>query len=251
MRKQVKVILQKVFGFNNYLLVYSLYTIRKNLHGKYEEEFNHFIELIPPAGIILDIGANIGTTAIPLSKLRGKTEVHAFEPISENYKTLQKVTHLHHIRNIKLYNVALGNENGELKMVLPVKDGAKQQGLGRVYLDGDPARGKLYTVPVRRLDDLFPDPYEIIAIKIDVENYEYEVLHGAENILTKSCPVVYCELWNNAKRQMVFSYMRQLNYEIYLYNNMNRSLQKIRDPIDENAYNFFFLSQNKQNHLIR
>lgn len=241
MRKQLKALLQKIFGFNNYLLAYSLYSIRKSLHGKYEEEFDYFIQLIPATGIILDIGANIGITAVALSKFKKAAEVHAFEPIIENFRTLQKVSSIYKISGLKLYNLALGNNNGMLKMILPVINHARQQGLSRVYDESEDVNGKVYNVPVKRLDDLYPGTSSIIAIKIDVENYELEVLQGAIHILEVCRPVIFCELWRNEKRYMVFDFLEKCHYGRYLYNKQTKALEKIQGKVPDSIYNFFFL----------
>lgn len=240
MKNRIKAFLQNVFGFKTYLLIFSLYCIRKALKGHYEREFAHFIDLIPAEGIILDVGANIGITAIPLARFREKATVHAYEPISENFYTLQRVTKLYHLNNINLFNEALGNGSGSLKMIMPVKGKARQQGLSKV-VDGPNYNGVLYEVPVRRLDDIYTNHEHISAIKIDVENFEFEVLSGAKHLLSRCMPIIYCELWDNEKRSSVFDYLSSLGYGAYIFDHQGGKLDAINIPYSGASSNFFFL----------
>lgn len=54
----------------------------------------------------------------------------------------------------------------------------------------------------------------LTAIKIDVENFEYFVLKGGENLLKKYKPLVYAELWDNENRNNCFSLMTSIGYQI-------------------------------------
>ena len=73
-------------------------------------------------------------------------------------------------------------------------------------------------------------------IKIDVENYELEVLKGAAEIINKSRPLIYAELWDNENRIACIHFLTKLNYEI-------KVLEKdmLNDFTDQNAINFFFI----------
>ena len=63
MKTAVKFILQKILGFSTYLYVFALFVIVKIRWDKKENDFFHFMKLIPEGGLILDLGANIGVTA--------------------------------------------------------------------------------------------------------------------------------------------------------------------------------------------
>lgn len=118
--------------------------------------------------------------------------------------------------------MALGEENGELTMVMPVLDKVKMQGLSHVVEgdDNDPMnKGLTFKVPVKRLDEIkeLMELPAIHAIKIDVENFEYPVLKGARALLVKHKPVIYCELWKNERRDLTLDYLRGLGYQVKAY----------------------------------
>lgn len=244
MKNKIKFLLQNILGFKNYLFLFSLFTIRKALSRRYEPGFSLFVDRIRNGGIVLDVGANIGITAIPIALNHKSMKVHAFEPIAENFATLQKVVSFHKAGNVSTFNIALGNKSGQLRMIMPLKGKARQQGLSKVYVEGSTEKGIIYDVPVKRLDDLYPEE-EISAIKIDVENFEYEVLSGAVNLIRRCHPMVYCELWNNDKRQMVFELFQTEGYSIYIFDAESNSLVPLKDKTTPEC-NFFLLPEEKK-----
>lgn len=240
LKNLLRSLFQKLFGFKNYLFIFSLYSIRKFKKGNYEREFLHFVEIAKNGGIVLDIGANIGITAVPLAKQLNRAIIHAYEPISENFFTLKKITRILKLSNIELFNLALGNNSGELKMIMPILDNARMQGLSKAYTEGSQEKGHIYSVPMRRLDDIYQDEINITAIKIDVENFEYEVLKGSKELLKRNRPIIYCELWDNENRILVFELLDSIGYEKYFFDNKGNSLKPLVSSSKENLVNNFF-----------
>lgn len=244
MKNLVRNLLQKVLGFKNYLFLFSLYSIRRMERGKYESEFMHFIKLNANEGVILDIGANIGITLAPLAKHFNCAQIHAFEPIAENFANLNKLVNYIKFPNTRLFNIALGNQSGNLRMIMPVLEHARMQGLSKAYPAGAEEEGVIYHVPLRRLDDLYPDATDIRAIKIDVENFEYEVLKGGVELLIRNRPMIYCELWDNENRTLVFDLLHSIGYEKYIFVEESNALNKVMENQEFSSNNFFFIHSN-------
>jgi FkbM family methyltransferase len=245
MKDLFRSLFQKLFGFRNYLFCFSLYCIRKVNNGTYEQEFMYFVRSILKDGIILDIGANIGITAAPLAKHLPKSQIHAFEPIAENFSTLSKILSFLKLKNVSSYNFALGNENGVLKMIMPTVNNSRMQGLSKAYNPKDNEQGVIYEVPIKRLDDLYSENDLIVALKIDVENFEYEVLKGAKNLLIRDMPMIYCELWDNENRKFALDLLYAIGYRSYVYDASLKKLIPWTNTLGFEASNFFFLSDNK------
>jgi FkbM family methyltransferase len=185
----------------------------------YEKEFSYFLKILPDDGIILDIGANIGITTVPLARHTKKNLVYAFEPIPNNLSALKRVINFHKVKNVKIFDTALGDENGSLQMVLPIINNNKMQGLSHVVEDNNNSewnKGMFFHVTVKRLDDIneLQTADKISAIKIDVEGFEYYVLKGGVDLLLKHKPMIYCELWDNEKRATCLSLMKELGYTV-------------------------------------
>ncbi|KQS26968.1 hypothetical protein ASG33_20745 [Dyadobacter sp. Leaf189] len=241
MKNLIRYLLQKTLSFKNYLFLFSLYSIKTIEAGKYEREFLYFLKMIKKDGIILDIGANIGITAAPLAKHHPNAEVHAFEPISENFSALERVVRYLKLKNVKLFNIALGSESGTLKMIMPERGNSRMQGLSKAYEEGANEKGVVYQVPLKKLDDLYPTETNINAIKIDVENFELEVFKGSLKVLENNKPMIYCELWQNDNRTQVFSLLGGFGYKSYVFNENTESIEPVQISDSLPAGNFFFI----------
>ncbi len=237
MKNLVKILLQKFFGYHNYLFAFSIYSIRNVMANKYEEDFLFFLNMLPDNGAILDIGANIGITTVPLASKLKNTHVYAFEPMPDNCKTLRRIINFYKLKNVTVLETALGEKPGELKMVLPVMNKSKMQGLSHVVAEGDDTewnKGVYFNVPVKKLDNMpeLQNLPKITAIKIDVENFEYYVLKGGINLLAKHKPVIYCELWDNDKRTLVMEMLNGLSYKTMIFD--GKGLQPFTNQAVEN-----------------
>lgn len=240
-KSSVKLFLQKTLGFNTYLYIFSLLAINR---VKYEQEFHYFNDMIEDDGIILDIGANIGIMTTLMAKKSKNARLIAFEPIPENIRALKRVIDHYKLKNVTIYEAALGAENGQLKMVMPIIDSVKMQGLSHVLeekSDHTPEPGSIYQVPVYKLDDIkeLHSGEKITAIKIDVENFEYQVLKGGEQMLREHKPVIYCELWDNEKKYLTIDFLKEMGYMVKIYEK-----KKLVEYSNQAVTNFFFVPEN-------
>lgn len=120
--------------------------------------------------LILNIGANIGTTARNLKYL-GFKNIIAFEPVFENFLILKKNTNFQEINS---YNISLGNESGIKDINKNLESNGRNSFL-RKYSQQDTEK-----VIIIKLDELKLHPKYIF---MDVEGYELEVLEGSVNTL--------------------------------------------------------------------
>lgn len=243
MKNTIKYILQQALGFKNYLFVFSLFKIYTLKRDKNEKDFFLFLNLIPENTIVLDIGANIGIMTVHLARSIKNSTVYSFEPIPNNIEAFKRVVKYFKLNNVRLFEIALGNTEGETEMVMPVIGSLQMQGLSHVVHNSIKANneGELYKVPLKVLDkmqELANLSQRISAIKIDVENFEYFVLDGAKNILMKHKPIVYAELWENENREKCFELFRQLHYSVMIVHN-NKIV--MFDSIQHKTQNFIFL----------
>jgi len=243
MKNTIKYILQKILGFNTYLFVFAIFIIKKLNRDKNEKDFIHFLNLLPDNGLVLDIGANIGIMTVHLARKLPNSKIVAFEPIPQNLKTLHRVIKYYKLNNVSVKEIALGNENNEIEMVLPVVNSVKMQGLSHVVHDSidEYNEGIKIEVDSKKLDDIEDiksSELEITGIKIDIENFEYFALKGGENLIKKHKPIIYCELWENENRTKCFDLLKSLDYKVMVLDNDNLS------QINENnitKQNFFFI----------
>jgi hypothetical protein len=128
-------------------------------------------------------------------------------------------------------------------MVHPVVSALKMPGFAHFFYESntDFNYGIRFSVAKKRLDDM--DELKIIpikAIKIDVENFEYQVFLGSVQLILRNRPVIYCELWDNENRYNCFNFFREIGYDIKVLK--NGKLIPFRKEEHE-TQNFFFTAQ--------
>lgn len=221
MKNRIKYLLQRSLGFKTYLYVFALFKIRTLKADAKEKDFFHFLSLLEDGkGAVLDIGANIGIMTVHLAKKVPNSIIHAFEPIPENLSVLRKITRKYGISGVRIYETALGDHQGEVKMVLPRNGKTRMQGLSHVKHESisQTTVGEEYAVKLNTLDNIL-NGEPIQGIKIDVENFEYFALKGGKRILEKNKPLIYAELWDNNNRTQCMELLSGLNYRTFIIEN--------------------------------
>jgi FkbM family methyltransferase len=241
LKSLIQRILQFLLGYDLYLWSFTRFKLKVLKYDKNENDFFHFISLVKPEATVLDIGANIGLMTFYMAKRFN--HVVAFEPMPNNIKVIEKLISKYHLSNVNLQKCALGNENTQIQLVLPVVDGVKKQGLSHVVDEKmtEFNEGGVIETQCYKLDDVEDlKSLKIDAIKIDVENFEYEVFQGAKALLSKDKPMIYCELWNNQNRIDCFNFLESLGYQKFVY--VNNKLELLEgNPSD--IQNFFFIAK--------
>jgi FkbM family methyltransferase len=135
-----------------------------------------FFNDYPKAGDrVIDVGANIGDTALTTAKLVGSRGcVWAIEPHPRTFRFLLGNLRLNRISNVVAINSAAGRESGFVTFSDDRRDDINRVGTGAL------------NIPVQKLDDLVTCRETIALLKVDVEGYEKPVFEGADNLLTRT-----------------------------------------------------------------
>jgi FkbM family methyltransferase len=142
---------------------------------------------------VLDVGTNIGWTALNLANLCGNGQVIGFEPDPYNFESCTENIRLNRFTNIRVFPLGVGDKN----QILPMEVRApSNRGGNRIAVSGSSDEAG---VEVTRLDDFAPvrELPSIDLIKVDVEGYELKVLRGAERLLRALQPLLFIELDDN------------------------------------------------------
>ncbi len=158
-----------------------------------QEYETHIVErmrtLVQPGMTFVDVGASIGFYTVLASTLVGETgQVFSFEPGPQNKSILLLNIAEHQLKNVKLFPVALSNEDGILLYYTSGGNGAITAFSGTA---AELASGDL--VPANRLDDFLRHEPRVDIVKIDVEGAEGRVFAGAMETLTRHHPVLFFE----------------------------------------------------------
>ena len=177
----------------------------KNTYEK--EQINYLIDIIKKEQIKIfyDIGAHTGYYSLQVSNLKD-VFIHSVEPIKSNYEHLKLNIESNNIKNIKIYNFALSNENTDKEMW--VSDKNKTGGYA-IYNENDEELKRYnlnnnYKSMVKTIkgDDLFKDTGSMIALKIDVERHEKELIYGIKSLLINNKAVIQIEIFDKRKKEV-------------------------------------------------
>lgn len=143
------------------------------------------------SGIVLDIGAHIGTHTITMSETMGNNGiVIAFEPQKKIFRELYINLELNKCHNVIPVQCALGLQTATMKICpgAPCNEGSSYvmpEGAGESIL-------------VMRLDDF--NLNNVSFIKIDTENTEDDVLEGGRETILRCKPIILIEIQGNEQR---------------------------------------------------
>ena len=208
-------------------------------------------ELIKTGDVILDIGANIGrfaSFACPLVGRRGK--VVCFEPVHHARRVLKKMKRMRRFKQVKIAPVALSDRVDTLEIAIPVKRGWKLQTSTAHICQHPEENCRMEKVPVLPLDKFCKENRldKIDFIKCDTEGYEYFVFRGAQAVLARHKPTIYCEIEEPYVRrqgidpQEIFTFLGDMGYRAFLSVG-GEKLLPVRGYHSRGDY--FFFHQNK------
>ncbi len=161
--------------------------------GCYETfNLNHFVRLLRPGMVVLDVGANIGLYSAIASRAVGRDgTVVAVEPDEVNCRFIERTRNVNDAENLHVIHAAAGDRDGSTTLYLNRENVADH----RIY-DAD---GKRHGVPVRLLtiDALVSEMglLRVDVIKVDTQGAEAKVLRGMVRTLAIPGITVILEFW--------------------------------------------------------
>ena len=131
---------------------------------------------VPPNGTVVDVGANIGDFTMQASRLCPDGLVYAIEPMAANCDSMRQQVELNQAGNVRIVQLALGAEEGELEL--------HEAGVQSSAYFGE---GKIERVRMTTLSSFMceHDIAFIDLLKLDCEGAEWDILPAAEDILAR------------------------------------------------------------------
>ena len=170
------------------------------INGVYEPELLQFLQThLPDDGVFVDVGANIGSFAITLAKLRPRARIIAIEPSPAVLPYLRHNIAHNGTSNVELLDVAAYSSTATLDFYVPP---ASHFGMGSIGAQFDVAPVR---VAARALDDILRERAvaHVDVMKIDAEGAEADVLAGAGELLSKpNAPIIAMEFVDWAERRI-------------------------------------------------
>ena len=187
-------------------------------NGTHESHFVEFIDnFLLPTDIALDVGGNIGTHAILLSKKLSEGHVYTFEPQSLVFSVLQNNLLLNSCENVTAYRFAITNKDHSLISMQPFSFNKKSINNAALQIDLDDTMGD-FTL-TRSLDSF--KFKKVNFIKIDIQGSEVMALQGAKDLILKQKPVIFIEIeeqylkdFGTSTKELIET-LFSLNYALY------------------------------------
>lgn len=150
-------------------------------------ELDFLVEMATGQGSYLDVGANIGSIALPFASRKPDWQVVAIEAHRGISGLLNANVLNNRLFNVEVFHAAAGAEAGLVQFPkAPLSQHRNFGGLGLNQPD-EPTE----PVMVIRLDDIAPADTRLI--KIDVEGYEPQVLEGAKALIARQSAIWLAE----------------------------------------------------------
>jgi len=188
-----------------------------------ENELSFMHRFVSIGGLVLDVGAYVGTHTLAFSRFVGpQGRVISVEAQPESYRVLSANIAANGLEIVTAYHAIATDEVGQVGIpVLDVNSSASfgSASLHDVLLPGHesgPGNGiEVETVPALTIDSLNLDRCDLI--KIDVEGVEDLVLRGAGETLRRLAPVVYCECNSVEDGLRSLSLLQSHGYDVFAH----------------------------------
>lgn len=151
--------------------------------------------ILPPDGVVFDVGAHAGQMAKLFARMAPRGQVHAFEPGAYALSVLRPAVRLWGRGRIRVEPIALGAEPGTLTLTTPIKRSGSY-GFGLSHLGGpDDGRSFRHEVQIDTIDRYVERNgiARLDLIKADIEGWEMRMLQGARNTLVTLKPALVLE----------------------------------------------------------
>ena len=201
----------KKYDWTRHMANYVRFRIRENIRFANPTQcfevisnrmYEHYPDFLPISnGLMVDVGPQYSDWSIIAAKKYG-SNVISFEASRRNFEIGVKNIFLNKMeKRITPHYLALGNQIG---YVLSHYDGGMVNTIG----NGEPE-----TIPMTRLD-AYAFTQKPDLIKIDIEGYELEALHGMREVLLQYKPRIIIETHTSLLKEQCSSFLYSLGYEL-------------------------------------
>ena len=178
-----------------------------------EQEFDVISKLVRPDSNCMDIGANIGTHTVALSKMCPGGIVFSFEPQFFISQILGTNLILNDCINVIPHNVGISNdvETISVSATPPKSSGIRNYGEFNLAK----AQGDGIDVRCVKLDDVELFGKKVDFIKMDVEEHEVSALLSGHSMIMRDRPSMYIEFNMHKGNDDLLRLLDELGYNSY------------------------------------
>jgi len=188
----------------------------------YEPETSRTLRsLFEHAATFIDVGANCGLYSVLAALWNPNLRVIAFEPVPPIFSSLRRNVLLNRLEDrVHWENVALSTKSGRATLFLPHAESLDLETTGTLVIDSwqaTKASALVLDVETVRFDEYEArHPMRVDVIKIDVEDFEADVLEGMRETIARDQPFIVCEVLPRLHRnQRTSKIIEALHYQPY------------------------------------
>jgi FkbM family methyltransferase len=217
---------------------------RYALRSPDEPDLRAFARLNGRDGVtILDVGANVGQSAIALAHICPRARIVSVEPNPALWPDLAFVKRFLGARH-EVRRHGLGERAARLTLHVPIVGGVAVTARASLSREEAEHRGQRFSDAVGGAVRLVSQEVEVLrgdaigvrpdAVKIDVEGLELEVLRGLSGVIEDKRPLIMFE--SNPRRRDCEAFLAGYGYRFYRF---DRKARRLRPTIEGRSSNIF------------
>ena len=224
-------------GFNDLIKMrdgWMVYNKNDSYVGKSIKEYGEWSlgeidllkQILKPNDVIIEVGSNIGSLTLPLSKIVNKGRIYAFEPQNVVFQNLCANISINSITNCfcfqcaltdkidqKLYNLNYDfNAEQNFAAMSFIKNKKHYDDIGNLFYENN-----FYEANNNTLDNKFADLNGLKLLKTDAEGMEVNVIKGGVDLIKRNKPILYVEndIVYISKSQELIELLWSLDYKLF------------------------------------
>lgn len=157
------------------------------------KSYHKNLEKLNKNPVIIDIGANIGTFSVFISKFNNdKCDVLAYEPFPDNFKILNENIKVNNLKSVKTFCLAVGDSNKERYLNIDADNA-----MHSFFIES----GDKISVQTTTLEDILIDNKLTTCdfLKLDCEGAEYEIILSSPETIFQKIKIVSIEYHSSEK----------------------------------------------------
>lgn len=213
-----------------------------------EKELSLLPIMMPSNPVIFDIGANRGELGYFFANICKADTVYSFEPQNRMFGVLLGVAE--NTKNIKPFNIAFSNSNGEKTLKIPIQSNHQYTQAASLE-ETCVVDYKKEIVKIKTLDSFVNENKidKLDFIKCDTEGHELLVFEGAKKTITSLRPLIYVEIKDTNLKKM-FELFKETNYKAYTYNNYTNKIVPFTEAPKTKTENYYFVPIEKEQQFL-
>ena len=183
-------------------------------------------QILTPNDVIIEVGSNIGSLTLPLSKIVNQGRIYAFEPQNVVFQNLCANISINSITNCFCFQCALTDKIDEKLYNLNYNFNSEQNFAAMSFIrnknyydniDSSRDRNRFYEANINTLDNKFADLNRLKLLKTDAEGMEVNVIKGGVDLIKRTKPILYVEndLVYKEKSQELIELLWSLDYKLF------------------------------------